>query len=568
MILLCAPLPARAARPTLPAPALSSGTFDALFYVTGSTTKLEQVIGDHDWADTTLAVLSQTLRWDVLGNGLGNSFPSGDSLIFLFGDTIGASDQYVPRWAPPPPNAFKWAAGDPIAWSRTKDPEHGLRLRFYTNVAGDSTLKVAPVYPDGSSFDMGGDAIPNSGIDLDGRLYLICSTGTVIVNGTADHTQDSSVVTQFDPVQRTFTAGRTLSRAGDGGHFVFVAPHELPLQFGNTPTDSEVVIFGTGSYRRSDIFLSKIKRSEFASGVRPNGNSSTRFFTGLVDGQPAWSDTESLAVPVVRDDPLSFIGVGETQQPWPNDDPTIGNLSVAWCPAVGLWLLTYDGGRQTGTGSHVKQTDGVYFTYATAPWGPWLVPQQIFNATRDNGFGTFIHHYDHSTGIGSGPAGPTIGSQAINDPDTTTGGNFAPQIIEPYTTVVGDTLKLYYTLSTWNPYTVVKMRSEFLISPGHSLGVGGSVPPSTRPLAVQPNPFRAFTRVLFALPVAGATDVGVYDLAGRRVRTLDHGRLGAGAHAFAWDGTTDGGTIAPAGAYFVQLRAPRVERSVRVVRIE
>ena len=31
-------------------------------------------------------------------------------------------------------------------------------------------------------------------------------------------------------------------------------------------------------------------------------------------------------------------------------------------------------------------------------------------------------------------------------------------------TVTGNTLKIYYTLSTWNPYTVVKMRSELTIT--------------------------------------------------------------------------------------------------------
>ncbi|MGD1158368.1 MAG: hypothetical protein ABSA41_21450 [Terriglobia bacterium] len=39
-------------------------------------------------------------------------------------------------------------------------------------------------------------------------------------------------------------------------------------------------------------------------------------------------------------------------------------------------------------------------------------------------------------------------------------------MIERFTEVKGDTLTIYYNLSTFNPYTVVKMRSEFKIRKG------------------------------------------------------------------------------------------------------
>jgi hypothetical protein len=50
-----------------------------------------------------------------------------------------------------------------------------------------------------------------------------------------------------------------------------------------------------------------------------------------------------------------------------------------------------------------------------------------------------------------------------NDPETARGGAFAPSMIERFTEVKNDKLSIYYTLSTWNPYTVVKMRSDFTI---------------------------------------------------------------------------------------------------------
>ena len=105
---------------------------------------------------------------------------------------------------------------------------------------------------------------------------------------------------------------------------------------------------------------------------------------------------------------------------------------------------------------------------------------------------------------------------------------YAPGIIEKFVRVVGDTLKLYYTTSTWNPYTIVRMRSEFLIVPGSTVGVGRLSPVSAPRLAVAPNPFRSGTRVSFSTAAAGPADVGVYDVAGRLVRRLHHGVLPAG----------------------------------------
>jgi hypothetical protein len=58
-----------------------------------------------------------------------------------------------------------------------------------------------------------------------------------------------------------------------------------------------------------------------------------------------------------------------------------------------------------------------------------------------------------------------------NDPETQRGGAFSPSLIERFIRVRNETLSIYYTLSTWNPYTVVKMRSDFRIM--------GMLPPTT-----------------------------------------------------------------------------------------
>jgi len=544
----------------LPSPCLAG--FNQLTFISGSTRKVEQVNGDHDWADTTLATHSLTLtRADVLGNDIGTSFVDGDSLIFLFGDTIGASQQYVPTWADSL-NPYKWNARDPIASSTSTSGDSGLVLDFFRNSAGDSTLIVAPVYPNGSALAMGIDDVPNAGIALGNKLYLVCKTGAVSIGGVTSNDSDSAVVVRFHPVLKTFTAGRTLSRLADGGHFLTTSLHELPPQFASSPTDSEVLIFGVGRYRRSDVYLSMIPRGDFASGTDAHGVSDTRYFTGLINGQPVWSGLEPQSEPIVQDDPYADLGIGEVQQPWPLDDPTIGNLSVAWVPALGLWIMTYDGGRQS---PGYQQTKGIYFTYAQAPWGPWIKPQLVFNATRDGGFGTFMRHWDTATQTGTGPAGPTIGVQSSNDPDSTNGGVYAPGLIEPFTRIAGDTLKIYYTMSTWNPYAIVLMRSEFIIAPG-ALSVDGPGP-RVPGLRAWPDPSRSLTHVSFALPHAGSADVGIYDLAGRLIRGLYRGPAAAGTHEVEWDGRSDSGATLHPGVYFVRVRSGDISLTRRVTRL-
>ena len=101
--------------------------------------------------------------------------------------------------------------------------------------------------------------------------------------------------------------------------------------------------------------------------------------------------------------------------------------------------MTYDGGRQS------PATNGIYFSYATAPWGPWSQPQLVFNATRDHGYGVFIH--DPKAVPDDHLDGPTI-APANNPPATTKGGDYAPFLIERFTRVAGGQLTLSYLMST------------------------------------------------------------------------------------------------------------------------
>lgn len=99
------------------------------------------------------------------------------------------------------------------------------------------------------------------------------------------------------------------------------------------------------------------------------------------------------------------------------------------------------------------------------------------------------------------------------------------------------------------------------------LAAGGPAPRAALALgSPHPNPSRAGVRLSLALAAPSAVDASVFDVAGRRVRTLHDGPLAAGTHALAWDGRDAQGVPSAAGVYFVRARSRDGERVQRVVR--
>ncbi len=70
-----------------------------------------------------------------------------------------------------------------------------------------------------------------------------------------------------------------------------------------------------------------------------------------------------------------------------------------------------------------------------------------------------------------------------------------------------------------------------------------------------PNPFNPATQIRFTLLTAGPVDLSIFDLAGRRVRSLVHGSVAAGTHSAEWNGRDDMGGAVAAGVYLYTLDA-------------
>jgi hypothetical protein len=89
---------------------------------------------------------------------------------------------------------------------------------------------------------------------------------------------------------------------------------------------------------------------------------------------------------------------------------------------------------------------------------------------------------------------------------------------------------------------------------------------SPRALGVAwPNPFASETSVPLALARETRAELGVYDVAGRRVRTLASGRMGAGSHVLRWDGRGEDGRRVAAGVYLLRLAVESGRETGKVV---
>ncbi len=80
-----------------------------------------------------------------------------------------------------------------------------------------------------------------------------------------------------------------------------------------------------------------------------------------------------------------------------------------------------------------------------------------------------------------------------------------------------------------------------------------------------PNPFNPSTVIRFAVPHDTRVDVAIFDLDGRRIRTLAQGeRSGPNRYEVTWDGRDDLGRRVASGIYFYRLQTPDFSQTRRL----
>jgi hypothetical protein len=184
-----------------------------------------------------------------------------------------------------------------------------------------------------------------------------------------------------------------------------------------------LMIFGSGTYRKSNVYLAW----QPAAGIEHPG--AIRYFSGMDDNhKPLWSSREENAVALFN-------------------QPCVGEFSVSYNKFIDRWIMLYNCGNPRG----------INMRTAEFPWGPWTKPQLIFDPWQDGGYCHFMHvswkdrHCD-----------------SVMDPgrENDWAGEYGPYQFERF--AAGDSMAahpyttIYFTMSTWNPYTVVLMKAKLI----------------------------------------------------------------------------------------------------------
>ena len=154
---------------------------------------------------------------------------------------------------------------------------------------------------------------------------------------------------------------------------------------------------------------------------------------------------------------------------------------------------------------------------------------------------------------GSVPAGGSVDLQVTFDATDTPVGTYTGSIV-----VTGN-------VAGGAPLTIP---ATFIVSTSTAVGDDG-LPTRFALGDAYPNPFNPSTRIRFAVPAGGGdVTLSVFDIRGRRVRTLVRGHRDGGYHTAVWNGDDDRGQRVASGTYFYRLEAPSFTETRKLVLVK
>lgn len=298
---------------------------------------------------------------------------------------------------------------DPIAFTDDKDPSEGMSLNFITGTDG----LYRPV--DIPNVSMGGYEVPMEGVSWRDVMYIYVATETMTRSIVARSDDDGHTFTKLYELSNSKFVNVSLTKTKSTGEYP--EPIDIDIQ----------VMLGSGLYRKSNVFLA-YQRADQVEQKRLN------YLKEVINGKPIWTVKESEAQALFN-------------------QPCVGELSLSFNKFIRKWIVLYNCG--TPRGINCRTSDH--------PWGPWSDPFVIFDpaAKADKGYCNFIHSswtnnkcdFVHDFGR-----------------ENEWGGEYGPYQFEDMEKGDDTGTTIYYTLSTWNPYTVVLMESKLILDRSTSAG--------------------------------------------------------------------------------------------------
>lgn len=80
-----------------------------------------------------------------------------------------------------------------------------------------------------------------------------------------------------------------------------------------------------------------------------------------------------------------------------------------------------------------------------------------------------------------------------------------------------------------------------------------------------PDPFSSMTQFTMSLTHSSPVDINVFDISGRRIKSIHSGKLNRGIHIITWDGTDDIGREVPSSVYFILIETKNIRKTNKVI---
>lgn len=478
---------------------------------------------------------------NLQGSERGVSFEHDGKVWFLFGDTLSRFNSGVPAASMPitepmratPPRVAD-SAGSTLKLRYVRDGREWPLSGFEVPVAGLSlpvrTVKPLATEPAGwigspNRSDIPSDAAPlvNQMPQTGYAVFKVCEDRTKCAPTNEEDPKNKdqrreSVLVRFDAQGLRNVYLRTISKESEwaasgteGGKFVNVSMVYFDGPVPNVKAPGPYVfLFGTG--KQSNPYLQIVPAESLATGQ------DTLYYAG-VDPKKGlkWSKLEADAQPIFED-----------QQPT-EKGPEMGELSVAFLPEFGKWIMTYDvkamrkvakpiaahmrpltNERELCTPTPKDATKGpekddakkdgakkpdaefptreVILRASSLPWTGWSPRQTIFNPVADKAFGEYIYDAHQTTERNYMLTPKHVPTLAEWQSTCRSGSVASPFLVPQLFKWVTDEKKrerlvITWTLSTYKPYYVYLMQSELDMQRPTS---GVAAAPAAAPAAAAP----------------------------------------------------------------------------------
>lgn len=298
--------------------------------------------------------------------------------------------------------------------------------------------------------------VPSGGFSADlgeGDAMYIFYTTDVDAQGSNIH-MNRAVVAKSTDDGMTWTKVLDVPKNGDKIRYVYPVVADRRTWPG-LPFERTLLMFASGVYyRTSPMYLACAPLdADF------EGDTEKRrwlYLTGIGPQGPTWSSNEYEAQPLFHQPRLVDVPtwiepgwgeVGGGHWEYKGDSVWvpggIGEMSVAYNPFLRKWLMLYN---------FNKPEPGIHCRASNTPWGPWERVGRVFNPDDDEGWGRFLHD----------PKRGDPNNDDLQDGDPARyGATYAPGLIpEMFKGGGAHESVVYFTMSTWNPYQVLLMRTR------------------------------------------------------------------------------------------------------------